>query len=201
MEPKAVIRQRVLALRDALPEEERRKRSRVIHERLRGLSCFQEAKVALFYASFRSEVETFELIEGWLSVGKMAFLPVVVPDQKRIVITRILGLDELRPGFREIPEPGREQLRPASVEDVELIVVPGVAFDLNGHRLGYGGGYYDRFLSGLAGRSIEKIGLAFELQLLPELPASAHDVKVDAIVTEERIILPSGEVGEGAVSS
>ncbi|MBI3988944.1 MAG: 5-formyltetrahydrofolate cyclo-ligase [candidate division NC10 bacterium] len=189
MEPKSVVRQRILKERDALSEEERGRRSRIIHDRLKTFLPFQEATVALFYASFRSEVETEGIIKAWLASGKVALLPVVIPAEKTLLISRISSLDDLCPGFRDIPEPQGEHLQPVDIEEVELAVVPGVAFDLQGHRLGYGGGYYDR-LFGLLSPSPLKIGLAFELQILPELLASAHDIAVDAIVTEERIILP-----------
>jgi 5-formyltetrahydrofolate cyclo-ligase len=189
MEPKSAVRQRILKVRDALPPEERRRWSRVIHDRLKAFPPFREGKAALFYASFRGEVETEELIKTWLASGKVAFLPVVISDEKALLVSRILSLDELHPGFHGILEPKAEFLRPVNIEAVELAVVPGVAFDLRGHRLGYGGGYYDRLL-GLLPRSAWKIGLAFELQILPSLPISTHDIAVDAIVTEERIILP-----------
>lgn len=189
MEPKSAVRQRILKARNALPEEERRRRSRVIHDRLKTLPPFQEVTAALFYASFRNEVETEELIKAWLASRKVALLPVVISAEKALLLSRILSLDELHPGFRGIPEPREEHLRPVNIKEVELAVVPGVAFDLQGHRLGYGGGYYDRLFS-LLPHSAWKIGLAFELQILPTLPASTHDIDVDAIVTEERIILP-----------
>lgn len=194
MEPKSAVRQRILGARDALPLEERRRRSRIIHDRLKVFSPFQKATVVLFYASFRSEVETEELIKVWLISGKVALLPVVISAEKTLFISRILSLDDLHPGFRGIPEPQGEHLRPVDLDAVEVAVVPGVAFDLQGRRLGYGGGYYDRLFS-LFPHSPWKIGLAFELQILPELPATAHDVAVDAIITEERIILPGRASG------
>jgi 5-formyltetrahydrofolate cyclo-ligase len=103
------------------------------------------------------------------------------------MISEIKSLEELAPGTMGIPEPQKEFLRPVRWTDIEAVMVPALAYDLNGFRLGYGGGYYDRLLSGIS-PECTKIGAAFEQQIVSEVPREKHDIKVDLIITEDRVI-------------
>lgn len=177
------LRQRVLGERFKLSAGERRAKSRKIEERLFSLEEFQKASSILFYASFRSEVETWDMIRRALSSGKHVFLPRV--KGRGLLLFRIRDFDrDVEPGAWGILEPKNDS-SPAKIDDIDLVVVPGAVFDERGQRLGYGAGFYDRLLSSFGGMTV---GLAFELQIVPEVPAGPHDVPVKKIVTEKRVI-------------
>lgn len=185
-EKKSEIRDRVLRARDLLPSEERRKKSLEIAARLSFLNEFRQAKTILVYYSFRSEVETEELIRLLLKEEKTVALPLV--KQKALSFYEIRDLDrDLKPGRFGIKEPVEERARALTPERIDLVILPGVAFDTEGHRLGWGAGYYDRFLKSLH-EKVPLIALAFELQVVERIPAEPHDIAIDRIVTEKRVI-------------
>jgi 5-formyltetrahydrofolate cyclo-ligase len=163
----------------------RREYDMKIEQRLFELERFKEAGKVLFYASFRSEVNTELMIADALEQGKTVILPKVHKEENRLTKHVINGLEELSPGYMDIPEP--EKGEECKVEDIHMLVIPGVAFDRSGARIGYGGGYYDRLLPRIKGRRTIA-ALAFEAQIFDQLPTEPHDVKVDYIVTEKRVI-------------
>lgn len=181
------LRQQVLDARFRLPAGERKFRSRQIEERLFALPEFRAARVILFYASFRSEVETWDMIRRALDDGKRVLLPKV--KGRELALFEIRDFDEdVGPGTWDIPEPATG--RPASVQEADLVVVPGSVFDERGNRLGYGAGFYDRLLPAFKGPTV---ALAFELQIADSVPVGPHDVPVRKIVTEKRIIEASSK--------
>lgn len=186
-ELKQALRQRILDARFRLTPEERRAKSREIEKRLFGLPQFQAARTVLLYASFRSEVETHDMVRRALAAGKKIVLPRV--RGKVLDLFRIQDFDrDVKPGRWDIPEPvGGKQAGPG---DIQFIVVPGAAFDEFGNRLGYGGGFYDKLLKEYKGSSA---ALAFELQIVPNVPADPHDVPMQRIVTDKRIIETSSK--------
>lgn len=184
-EIKRGYRTRAIERRDSIPMDLRRQYDMSIQRRLFSLKEFREAVMVLFYASFRSEVNTELMISDALDMGKTVLLPRVHMEEKRLTKHEINGNEELSPGFMGIPEPvaGDECM----VEDIHMLVIPGVAFDPAGARIGYGGGYYDKLLPRVKGtRTIA--ALAYEAQIFDELPTEPHDVSVDYIVTEKRTI-------------
>ncbi len=143
---------------------------------------FRKAAVVMFYASFQSEVETHCMIRRALAEGKLVVLPRV--KGKELELLEIANFDrDVSPGAWGIPEP--DQGKPANVHDIGLIVVPGAVFDERGNRVGYGAGFYDMLLAQYPG---VMVALAFELQVVPQVPADSHDVPMKKIVTETRII-------------
>ncbi len=181
---KEQIRQQVLEERSQLSSDQRRAKSAEIETRLFGLPEFQAAAIVMFFASFRSEVDTHPMIRKALAEGKRVVLPKV--KGRDLELFEIFNFDrDASPGAWGIPEPGGPGVRPADLKDLGLIVVPGAAFDEQGNRLGYGGGFYDRLLPRYGGRTV---ALAFELQVIPGVPASKHDIPIQRIVTEERVI-------------
>lgn len=142
---KKCIRREMLAIRDALTEEERRRGCCLVTERLLGHQWFYRCESLLCYVSYGSELRTQELLYEALRLGKAVYVPKVLAD-RRMDFFRIYSLEELEPGFHGIPEPsgGSEMFGGA---DRALMLMPGVAYDLYGNRLGYGGGYYDRYLA------------------------------------------------------
>ncbi len=176
------LRQRILSERFKLSSGERKAKSRSIEERLFSLPEFRDARAVMFYASFRSEVKTWDMIRRALKSGKRVFLPKV--KGKGLSLFEIKDFDkDVEPGAWGIPEPNTGIA--ARMDDIDLVIVPGSVFDEKGNRLGYGAGYYDRLLAGYDGMTV---GLAFELQIAPEVPAGPHDVPVKKIVTEKRVI-------------
>ncbi len=185
---KKELRKKVQELRDALPPEKRRELSRRIAENLWSVPEFAEAKTVLFFISFRSEVDTLPMIRRALQEGKRACVPCTNADDKSMVASQLLDLEnDLRLGNYDILEPKHECLRPVPPEEIDVVLMPGVAFDLTGGRLGYGGGYYDRFLERCSPRC-RLIAVAFELQIVERVPCADHDRHVHMIVTEERVI-------------
>jgi 5-formyltetrahydrofolate cyclo-ligase len=179
---KIEIRKQVLAARDAMPPDERKAASREIEERLFFLPEFTSARIIMFFASFRSEVDTLPMIRRALISGKRVVLPKVKGKD--------LGLFEIRdfvkdvtPGAWGIPEP--RELRSVKLDEIDLILVPGAAFDERGNRIGYGAGFYDKLLITFKKMTV---ALAFEAQIVPQVPADLHDVPVKKIVTEKRVI-------------
>jgi 5-formyltetrahydrofolate cyclo-ligase len=179
---KKKIRKEVLAERDRIPPAERIAKSRDIETRLFALPEFRAAGVVLFFASFRSEVETGPMIRRALSSGKRVILPRVNGD--RLDLFEIHNFDQdTAPGAWGIPEP--KPLKPAAIDTVDLVVIPGAAFDEQGNRIGYGAGFYDKLLPAFTKTTI---ALAFESQIVPRVPADYHDIPVGKVVTEKRII-------------
>jgi 5-formyltetrahydrofolate cyclo-ligase len=187
---KAKLRNELLSKRNNLSQEEIEAKSRSIKKRLFGLKGFKEARFILFYAAFRSEVKTESMIKEALSSGKRVALPIVSKKGDRLLISELKDYDkELAPGYCNIPEQKKRFHRLKDLDEIDLVILPGVGFDEKGNRLGYGGGFYDRFLSGTE-QSVSTVGLAYEVQIIPEMRRDLHDVKVDRIVTEKRVIVP-----------
>ncbi len=182
------LRKKILDARFALTPEARRAKSREIEQRLFSLPEFNSAATVMFYASFQSEVETHGMIRRALAEGKQVVLPRV--KGKELELLEIENFDrDVSPGAWGIPEP--DQGKTAVVQDIGLIVVPGAVFDERGNRVGYGAGFYDKLLALYQGMTV---ALAFELQVVPQVPADAHDVPVKKIVTEKRVIETSFKV-------
>lgn len=176
------IRKAVLDARFRLTPEERRARSAEIEARLFGSADYRNASFILFYASFQSEVETHHMVRRALAEGKRVALPKV--KGKSLELYEITNFDsDVAPGAWGIPEP--ERGRPADLADIGLIVMPGAAFDELGNRIGYGAGFYDKLLPLYTGRTV---ALAFDLQIVPAVPADQHDVPVQLVMTETRTI-------------
>lgn len=179
------IREQVLDARSRLSPEQRRAGSSEIESRLFGLPEFRSAAAVMFFASFRSEVDTHPMIRRALAEGKRVVLPKV--KGKGLELFAISSIDrDVKSGAWGIPEPYGPGARPVEAKDIGLIVVPGAAFDRQGNRIGYGAGFYDRLLASYAGMTV---AVAFELQVLENIPADPHDVPVKKIVTEKRVIV------------
>lgn len=188
-ERKHALRLEALRRRDALSPEEIAERSRRIAERVMSLPEWRDANVVLGYYSFKSEVRTPELLQAALAEGKHLVLPRVNTERHELDLFYVPALNApyIAPGTWNIPEPVPGRCEPASIEDVDLVLVPGVAFDLSGGRIGYGGGFYDRLLKRLRSDQVA-IALAFEVQIVDRVPVAWFDQKVPIIVTEHRII-------------
>ncbi|MEE8179871.1 MAG: 5-formyltetrahydrofolate cyclo-ligase [bacterium] len=193
-EKKRKIRQEFLKKRNNLSRDEIKSKSEKIEKELFFLPEFQRAKTVMFYVSFRSEVETEKMTRNALKLKKKIVIPVVYGE--KIVVSEIKNLKkELTKGSFGIKEPKKEFRRRVNQKEIDLVVVPGVVFDKRGGRLGYGRGYYDRFLRSKSiisrmshSRQCALIGLAFDLQIARKIPLVKGDMKVDKIVTESGIV-------------
>ncbi len=190
---KKQMRDLALARRDGLTGKQRRAGSDRIVEQLTELPCYLEAEALLTYVSFRSEVDTFSLINRALAEGKAVFTPRV--SGRDMAFFRILSLGDLTEGYRGILEPQGTDSYADWMGQNTLICLPGAAFDRDRHRIGYGGGFYDRYLRKLQERQEGKIStaaLAFACQIFEEIPWEAHDICPACIITEKEIIEQKG---------
>jgi len=186
-ETKQKIRQTFLRKRYMLPADIKKEKDELIKKHVIEQPEFIKAKTVLFYASFRSEADTKEIINISLKTGKTVILPKVDTKEKALKLYEIKDLNELSPGYMQIMEPKASEERLKNLADIDLILIPGAAFDLQGNRLGYGAGFYDKLLSGMEKR-ILIIAPAYEEQIAEKIASESHDVKADRIITDKRII-------------
>ncbi len=185
-ERKKAIREQAHANRKAL--ENKDELSRLICDKFVAQDEYAAARTVLFYIDVRTEVRTRQHLPAALADGKRVLVPFCV--ERDLVLFDLRSMDELSVGMYKILEP-REDLRsdPArlvDVSEVDLIMVPGVAFDRRGARSGHGFGYYDKMLEH-ARRDTPLVALAFECQLFPEIPTQPHDIFMDKIITEQAV--------------
>ncbi|ADH86296.1 5-formyltetrahydrofolate cyclo-ligase [Desulfurivibrio alkaliphilus] len=182
------LRDTVLAARDGLSPARRREKSGAIHAALAGLDAVRRARVIMVYLHFRSEVETLPALAAHLPAGCRLAVPLTRVKGKRLEVFQLTDPDrQLRPGYCGIPEPDPAASQPQEPGEIDLVLVPGSVFDRRGGRLGYGGGYYDRFLAQQAPQAV-RIGLAFDLQVVDSLPLLPHDQQLHHLVTESGVI-------------
>jgi 5-formyltetrahydrofolate cyclo-ligase len=186
---KRTARARALAARDAIPAGERARLSAAVCARAAALPELRAAKALALFAAFRTEIDTSALIAWALEARKTVGLPRVLGAREMAMVRVEDPAADLVPGTWGIPEP-RPDLPVLEPQVFEAVVVPGAAFALDGARCGYGGGFYDAYLPRLAGGT-PRVALAFEAQVVAELPREPHDLLVDAIVTETRVIRPA----------
>ena len=188
-EAKHALRQRVLRVRDTMSVAARVDASRTIADTLAARADFQTAQAMLLILPFGSEWDATWLIAAALDRNKAVALPRVNPTTRMLDLCALTDLErDVAPGYRGIREP-LPHCKPVDPATIAWVLVPGVAFDQAGRRLGYGGGFYDRLLPSLASAAARVAG-AFELQIVDRVPAAPHDLMVDAIVTEARTLSP-----------
>jgi 5-formyltetrahydrofolate cyclo-ligase len=184
---KRALRERLVAQRDALGAEARAEASQAIARNIASLEGYGSARVVLLTLPFRSEWDALLVARHALAAGKIVVAPRVDPTARTLRPLRIVDLDrDVESGYRGIPEP-RATCAAVALQTIDWVLTPGVGFDAAGRRLGYGGGYYDRLLP-LLPRAASRVAGAFEAQLVDRVPAAPHDIGVDCIVTEQRII-------------
>ena len=183
MPSKLAIRKRIRKLLRKQKEEDRFKKNLVILRKFFAIKEVKKAKTILFYVAFDGEVETINLIERAITKGKRIAVPTIQKDKKMIIPTLISNLEEdLELGPYGIKHPKHSPKRWLKLDDLDLVVVPGVAFDKNRHRIGRGAGYYDRFLARLP-KDVPTVGLAFDFQIVNSLPHQDHDMPVSRVIS------------------
>ncbi|GAX88789.1 5-formyltetrahydrofolate cyclo-ligase [Effusibacillus lacus] len=193
---KSLIRQRILERRSAMSGGVRAAKQASIFRNLMTIPQLQTALTVFLYLDFRGEVETDEIFRWGWQTGKRMAVPVTVIQERKLIPVELHSFEDLEIGAYGIREPRIQHSgslveglmeHAVPVSSIDVVLVPGVAFDLQGGRLGYGGGYYDRFLPMLRSDAV-KIGLAFDLQLVDRLPVEEHDIHLDYVVTESSVI-------------
>ncbi|MGL6104719.1 5-formyltetrahydrofolate cyclo-ligase [Romboutsia sp.] len=188
---KKEFRKNVIADRKKQPHEFIAKNSSIITEKLLSMDCVKNAKIIMLYLDFNNEVQTTELVNKLLCLNKVVATPVTIMDKRELVPCQITDLKEgIKIGAYGIREPKEDCSPRVNIEDIDLVIVPAVAYDEDCYRLGYGGGFYDRFLNRLRDDSLT-VGIAFDLQIFDTVPKESHDAQLDYIITESRVLTPS----------
>ena len=182
-EEKNRLRQVALEFRNQLSPDKIQQLSTEIWRRLVQFPPYQSAKTVMFYVALPGEVDTKPMIQESLQLGKRIIVPVTDKRTKTLLPCEIFGLHELVSSTFNVLEPPEHLRRVVPAEDIDLIIVPGLSFDLRGGRVGFGAGYYDRFLAQPQLRATT-VALSFHGQLVERVPQGEHDVTVDYIVTE-----------------
>lgn len=185
---KSEFREEALKKRLSLNEGEVNSKSNLIFENLKKLKSFESATEILAYVDFRNEVKTREILDFIIKSGKKLILPMTITKTRDLKLFRINNpMSDLKSGTYGIFEPNPEICTEVDRKIVDFVIVPGVAFSENCYRMGYGGGYYDRFLSTLRIDTVS-CALAFELQIYDDIPKNSHDAQIDFVITENRIL-------------
>ena len=185
---KEEIRRNIFKKRLSLSSREIKDKSHQIFLNLVKTTEFLNFQNIMFYVATRSEVQTEEMIKASIKMGKKIFIPVILTNCIDLTPSRLIDFDrELEKGKKGILEPKKEYQRLFPPKNIDLIILPGIAFDPFGNRIGRGLGYYDNFLKKVS-PSTKLTALAFEMQIMKKLPSQEKDIPVHKIITEERII-------------
>lgn len=188
MNKKKELREKCLNERSRISKNKVSSWSKKIKSKFLDLPQLKNAKKIMAYASMRKEIETFGLLEELLDQGYLLYLPYTRQDIVDLGTAQINDLDkDLKDGVFGVQEPAAKLRGEGVPPDLDIIIVPGACFTAEGYRIGYGGGYYDSFLSKHANEAL-KIGFCYDCFILDSIPVEAHDVPVDLIITEKRII-------------
>lgn len=185
---KKTLRQEIMRKRSRLSKEEIMEKSTEIKNKLFQLEEFKAANFIFSFISFEDEIYTHNIIKESLAMNKRIGVPITVDKPRKLLVSEIKDFNkELEIGYYNILAPKKEFERIVAPSVIDLVLVPGLAFDKEGYRTGYGGGYYDRFFA-ISNKNMVKVGLCFDLQIVTEVPKDPYDIPVDYIITEDRII-------------
>jgi 5-formyltetrahydrofolate cyclo-ligase len=187
-EKKQEIRNNVAKILGKLSDKEIAKKTKKIEDRLFDFANFLEAKIVLLYVNKKTEVKSSNIIKRCLDYNKIVILPAFDTKAYKMNLMKVDDLDnDLINGPRGILEPDINRCKIVPVDCIDLAIVPGIAFDEKGGRIGSGEGYYDRFIPKLS-ITTRKVAIALECQIVQQVPIESHDKYVDIIITDERII-------------
>lgn len=185
---KETVRKETLEKRKNMTCEDLIEKSSSVLEKLLSSDFYKNSNTIMAYIDFRNEVKTEKIIKTAIADGKRVVVPISIVETRQLVLSEIINYDEeLQAGAYGIFEPKAEYIREIDPSLVDMVLIPGVAFDERGFRVGYGAGYYDRFLEKVRS-DVPKIALSFELQMVDYAFEDSHDIAVDLIITEDRII-------------
>ena len=176
---KKTLRKEILKVRDGLTKEQQKRAEVLITERILGHQWYYLSDILLAFVSYGSEISTLDILEEALRTGKKVYVPKIVSGEDMLFF-RIHSLDDLSEGYKGIPEPdGRSEVYEYDEKEAmrTLLLMPGVAFDPYRNRIGYGKGFYDRFLADKEGLRLRSIAIGHCCQMTDQLPTSELDVK------------------------
>lgn len=177
-----------LRARRALTAAERAAKSEAIAKKLLASCIFQKAQTVFCYVASEDEVHTRKILQAVLASGKRLCIPYIVDAQNGLMYAAELkDLSDLVPGLYDIPTVPTEGLVKLEPAEIDMVIVPGSAFDMEGHRIGMGGGYYDRFLHSAEATITAKVAIAYQCQLAPHIAVEEHDEKMHYIFTEDEL--------------
>lgn len=184
---KKEVRRFMIDKRDAVNIEKKQELDEKIFETLINSRFYKKAAVIFTFVSFRSEADTYRFINHAILDKKVVCVPKIKSKQEGMEAFKISDLSDLKEGYFGVQEPSDKCPR-VDIGDIDLIVMPGLAFDREGGRIGYGGGFYDAFISKLD-RRVYKIAIAYNFQVLDKVPVDDWDIRVDGVITDKEIIL------------
>ncbi len=185
---KAEIRKEMAVMIDRLSEDELAQKTRGIEDRLFEFANFLEAKIALLYINNENEVISRDIIQRSFDYSKIVVLPLVNTNANELKLYKLDSpVKDLKPGPGGCLQPDPEKCRVVPIECIDIAIIPGIAFDEKGGRIGSGDGYYDRLIPNLP-ITTRKVALALDSQVIAQIPSESHDKQVDIIITEKRII-------------
>ncbi|MDK2865989.1 MAG: 5-formyltetrahydrofolate cyclo-ligase [Clostridiales bacterium] len=180
---KKQLRKQMIKTRNTLDDHARRLHSSNILQHLSKLDFFQSARAVAGFVDFRNEVQMRPILQHLLAMNIPLMLPRISDDGTQMVFYHVDSLEHLVISRLGIMEPDPACCVPGDLNQLSLVLTPGVAFTRNGFRLGYGGGYYDRFFESISNDFL-RIGLAFDLQIVADIPCESHDIRLHGYVTE-----------------
>ena len=187
-ERKRELRENMVKTLAELSEEERSEKLKQIEERLFEFANFKEARVPLLYLNYGGEVPSRTILKRCLEQNKIVVLPRFHKEKYRVTPMKVDDLEaDVKAGPRGIPEPDPNKCKMVPVDRLDIAIIPGVAFDEKGARIGSGFGYYDRLIPKLP-ITTRKVALAFEDQIVQQVPMQSHDKHVDIVITDKRVI-------------
>jgi len=185
---KTQIREEIAEKFAALTANEIAEKTKAIENRLFDFANFLESKIALLYVNNEHEVLTGNILKRAFSYNKIVVLPVYNTENFEMELKKVDNLEkDLNPGPRDILQPDESRCKVVPIDKIDIAIIPAVALDEKGGRIGSGKGYYDRLIPRLA-ITTRKVALAFEEQIIPQVPIESHDKHVDIIITENRVI-------------
>ena len=191
-EQKESVRKILRQKKEAMLPEERLSKSQRICRHL--MNVISDGETVMVFTSKEKEVNTRPLIMALFGQGNPVVVPIIVKEDYSLRLSYLRDFSALVPSTFGVPEPKGSEI-PAAADDIDTIILPMLGFDRKGGRIGYGAGYYDRFLSKNPG--LRKIGIAFACQEVDNLPVDENDIRMDAIITEDGMVYPDGGTGSG----
>lgn len=179
------IRKKIIEIRDSFDVIKKGEADLKIKRSLENQSFFSQCNNIFIYIGFGSEIDTKKYIEEFLKLGKNVLVPRIDMKLGVMECVKINSLSDLKVGNYEILEPV-DEIKAVDKKIIDLVIMPGVAFDINGGRIGYGGGYYDKFLEDIQ-NDVLKVALAYDFQVFEKLEIEEHDIKADIVITEEQV--------------
>ena len=183
------LRREILKIRNNISMNIREKQDKLIYDKFINSELYKNANNLFIYVSFGSEVNTHKIIEKAIKDNKNVYVPKTYVDKREMAAVKIHSLDELIVDSYGILEPKNVDKINVSKE-FDLIIMPGVAFDISGNRIGYGAGYYDKYISS-NNKQYVKVALAYDEQIVDTIEKEGHDIKVDYIINSKKFIKTS----------